>query len=77
MPCFNSNVGDRTVGHHVEAKELNLPEGAELADPPERTIVTFHFKHGGVSDAEEGEETGESVEPEVITERRPDEDSDG
>lgn len=73
------NVGDLHVGHHLEAKDIELPEGATLVDPPETTIVSFHYKHGGGA-VEEGEETAEStegVEPEVITERKPDEDSDG
>ena len=70
------NIGDLNVGDRIEAKEIPLPEGAELLDAPETTVVSFHFKHGGGTDEEEGEEdTG--AEPEVITERKPDEGSDG
>lgn len=69
------------VGHHIQAGELELPEGAELMDPPETTLVSFHFKHGGGAEDADAVEEGEgdaSVEPEVITERKSDDgDSDG
>ena len=70
------NVADLKVGDRIEAKEVSLPEGATLVDAPESTVVTFHFKHGTSQQDEEGQEDAAS-EPEVITERRPDEGSDG
>jgi large subunit ribosomal protein L25 len=70
-------VAGLQVGEHIEAKDIALPEGTVLVDPPDTTIATFHYKHTPVT--EEDEETTEdddSAEPEVITERKPDEGSD-
>jgi len=69
------NIADLQVGEHMDAKDVPLPEGARLVGPPETTIVSFHYKHAGTVESEDEEEG--SAEPEVLTERKPDEDSDG
>lgn len=64
------NIGDLAVGDRIDAKDLALPEGAELVDAPETCIVSFHYLHGGGDD---GDGDGEaSAEPEVIGEKKDD-----
>jgi large subunit ribosomal protein L25 len=48
------------VGQHVEAKDLNLPEGVTLFDDPEKVVVTIgHVRSEEATDADR-------AEPEVI-----------
>jgi large subunit ribosomal protein L25 len=54
------NVADLTVGHHVEARELILPEGVELSEDPNRVIVSRTISH------EMDEKPAEEAEPEVM-----------
>lgn len=65
------NVG---VGESLHASDVELPAGVTLVSPADTLIVTCPMKASAVSaeDAEEGEE-GPSA-PEVITERKSDED---
>lgn len=49
------NVSAIPVGTRMTAKELPLPEGVELAERAEATIVTHHYKHGGNTDDAAGE----------------------
>ncbi|MAG56988.1 MAG: 50S ribosomal protein L25 [Planctomycetes bacterium] len=71
------NIGSLAVGEHIEAKELELPKGATLVTVPETTIVSHHYKHAPAAEADEAAEDaeGESVEPEVLTERKPTDDA--
>lgn len=64
------HIGHLTVGDHVEAGQIKLPEGVTLADPSGRTIVSYHYKHveTPVAPAVEG---AAPAEPEVLTERKP------
>ena len=64
------------VGDHIEAGQLELPEGVELDDTPTKTLVTFHYRHRPV-EAGEAEEGEEGAEPEVLTERRSDDEGEG
>ena len=72
-------VGGLQVGEHIDAGAIPMPEGATLVDSPETTIATFHYKHTPEAESEgetvDGDDDG--AEPEVITERKPDEGSDG
>lgn len=70
-------VAGLQVGEHIEAKDIALPEGTALVDPPDTTIATFHYKHAqAMEEDEETTEGDDDAEPEVITERKPDEGSD-
>lgn len=55
------SVADLTVGHHIEARELKLPEGVELSEDPNRVIVSRTISH------EMDEKAADEAEPEVIT----------
>ena len=61
-------LGGLTVGHHIEAGQIELPEGVTLVDPPARTIVSFHYKAVEVVEAPV---EAVPVEPVVLTERKP------
>ncbi len=58
------------IGQHVEAKELELPEGVELHMDPERVIVSVTIRKVVEEEVEEDEDDllleAESEEPEVI-----------
>jgi large subunit ribosomal protein L25 len=59
------------VGSHIEAGQIELPEGVELESAVHDVVVTYHFRHAGM-DGEEADDAGaESVEPEVLTEKKP------
>jgi large subunit ribosomal protein L25 len=49
------------VGQHVEAKDLQLPQGVTLLDDPEKVIVSLSHAR-----AEEAEAGADRAEPEVI-----------
>lgn len=55
------DVTEVRVGQHVEARELQLPEGVTLFDSPEKVILSLTH-----SRAEETGEGGDRAEPEVI-----------
>jgi large subunit ribosomal protein L25 len=55
------NVADLAIGHHIEARELTLPEGVDLDEDPHRVIVSRTHQH------EMEEKAAEEAEPEVIT----------
>ena len=58
------------IGQHVEAGELEMPEGVSLHVDPERVIVSLAVRRVVEEVAEEGEEDllieAEAEEPEVI-----------
>ena len=62
------------VGDRIDAKDLALPEGAELVDAPETCIVSFHYLHGTGEDGADGAEGADEAgnEPEVIGEKKDD-----
>ncbi|HJX29780.1 MAG TPA: 50S ribosomal protein L25 [Thermoanaerobaculia bacterium] len=55
------DVTEVRVGQHVEARELQLPEGVTLFDAPEKVILSLTHAR-----AEEATEGGDRAEPEVI-----------
>lgn len=57
------NVTDLRVGQHLEASQLQLPNGVTLLDEPERVIVALSHARTEDLGAAEG---GDRSEPEVI-----------
>jgi len=75
-PLFDLDVEPLHVGQHVEAGDLDLPEGITLLGEPERVIVSI--AHGRVAAAKEAEEEEELLEaptpePEVVGQAKPEE----
>lgn len=66
---------DLQVGQTITAGDVKLPEGLELDTPPETVMVTFHYRHAAVEAAEEEVAPEEAAEPEVLSDRKPDEES--
>ncbi len=62
------NIADLKVGHHIEAKDIVLPAGVTLADPPHKTLVSYHYKNAEV---EATPVDGAPTEPIVLTEKKP------
>lgn len=61
------DVTELHIGHHVEAKDLKLPDGVTLAEEPDRVILSL-----GHTKAEES--AADAVaEPEVVAKRKSDE----
>ncbi len=64
------DVSPLHIGQHVEAKDLELPEGVELVMDPERVIVSVSIHKVVEEEVEEEEDEllleAESEEPEVI-----------
>lgn len=63
------DVSELHIGQHLEAKDLELPEGVEILEAPERVLVSISAPKGGAED--EVDEDGdliekETAEPEVI-----------
>ncbi|MSR74717.1 MAG: 50S ribosomal protein L25 [Planctomycetes bacterium] len=69
--ALTCNIADLKVGGHVEAKDIVLPAGVTLADPPHKTLVSYHYKSIIVETPVEGAPT----EPVVLTEKKPVEDA--
>jgi len=65
------SVAALKIGEHIEAKDVKLPEGVELADDPHKTIASYHYKHIEVEVAAPGTEAAEGAEPVVLTEKKP------
>ncbi len=67
------------IGDHVEAGQLELPEGVELLTEPERVIVSIAVRQVEVVEEEEDEEEmlieAEAEEPEVIQRGKAEEDA--
>lgn len=66
---LEADVTELHVGQHLEAGELELPDGVVLLDDPDRVIVSL--SHGRLETPAEGE--GERAEPEVIKRTKGDE----
>jgi large subunit ribosomal protein L25 len=61
------DVTDLHVGQHVEARELKLPDGVDLAEEPDRVIISLSHTKAEESAGAEG------AEPEVIKRGKSDE----
>jgi len=59
---LDCDVTDVHVGQHVEAKDLQLPQGVTLLDDPDKVIISL--SHGRLETAEEA--AADRAEPEVI-----------
>lgn len=70
------DVGELQVGDHIEAKDLQLPEGVVFVGAPEAVIAAV--SHARVEAAEAVEATAEAaaVEPEVIKRGKTEEEED-
>ncbi len=69
-------VRELEVGDALHAKDIQIPEGAELKTDPEALVVICHETKAAASEEElvEGEEAAaEGAEPEVLTERKQEE----
>ncbi len=58
------DVTDLHVGHHVEVKDLKIPENVAVLEDPDRVIVALGHSRLEAAPAEGAE--GETAEPEVI-----------
>ena len=73
-----ANVDELLIGQHLEAGQLELPEGVTLLDEDSKVIVSI--SHKAVAEEEEEEEDAEGLieaekdEPEVIARGKDDED---
>ncbi len=61
-------IGGLMVGSHIEAGQVKLPDGVELADRATKTLVTYHYKAAEVAAPAAPEGTAEPV---VLTEKKP------
>ena len=66
-------VNDLNIGDSIHAEDVELPEGVALAGDPKLMVCSVTVIEEEVPAEEEGEEA-ESMEPEVLTERKSDED---
>ena len=69
------SVKEVGVGDVLHAGDVALPEGVTLTSPASTLLVTCHLKAAAVSAEEQEEEEAPSA-PEVITEKKAEEDSD-
>ena len=70
------SVKDVGVGDSIHASDIELPEGMDLVSPGGTLVVTCHLKAAAKSAedaAEDGIEGEEAAGPEVITEKKTDE----
>jgi large subunit ribosomal protein L25 len=67
------SVKDVGVGAALYAGDIELPTGITLVSPPETLLVTCPMKAAAVSAEEEGHGDEGPASPEVITERKADE----
>ena len=74
---LTADVSGLHIGQHVEAKDVQLPEGVELLDEPGRVIASVaHHKIEAVAAPAPGEEPlleTEAAQPEVIKRGKTDE----
>ena len=59
------------IGDSILVKDLALPEGVQVLADPEATVISLAAPH--VEEAEAAKPEGEMVEPEVIMEKKPEE----
>jgi large subunit ribosomal protein L25 len=60
------NVTDLHMGGHMNASELELPDGVELITPPDTTVAHIEEPRSEAA-AEPGDEEQATAEPEVIS----------
>ncbi|MCB1008142.1 MAG: 50S ribosomal protein L25 [Acidobacteria bacterium] len=60
------DVSDLQVGDHIEAKDLNLPEGVAFVGAPDAVIVAVSHARVESTEATEAAAEAEGAEPEVI-----------
>lgn len=58
-PRLDLDVSELLVGQHVEAGQVELPEGVRLETEPERVVVSIHGKAAAEEDEVEEDELGE------------------
>jgi large subunit ribosomal protein L25 len=72
-------IKDVCIGDSLHARDVELPEGVTLASPEDTLIVTCHMKAAAKSAEEleeaEGEAEAGDASPEVITERKEEDES--
>ena len=64
------DVSDLQVGDHIEAKDLNLPEGVAFVGAPDAVIVAVSHARVESTEATEAAAESEGAEPEVIKRRK-------
>ncbi|AQQ70094.1 General stress protein CTC [Limihaloglobus sulfuriphilus] len=68
------SVKDLDIGDAIHAKDIQLPENAELLTDPDAMVAICHLKTVHPEDEEEAEEGAEeALEPEVIGEKKSEE----
>ncbi|MCP4661916.1 MAG: 50S ribosomal protein L25 [bacterium] len=74
-PHFDLDVSPLHIGEHVEAGQLEMPEGVTLLDDSERVIVSIAQARVAQEVEEEEEELleAEAPEPEVVGQAKPEE----
>jgi len=68
------HIGTLDVGQSIHAREVQLPAGVTLLSDPEAVVASVSTVKEEVVAAEATEVEGEAAQPEVITERKKDED---
>ncbi len=66
---FRLDIEGLTLGHPIHVRDLPLPEGVKVLDPPEAVVV--QIKLPGAEEPEEATATTEGAEPEVLTAKKP------
>ena len=66
------SIKELNVGDSLHAKDIEIPNGAKLLTDPEALMAMCHIKASekAEEEIEPGEEQDESLEPEVITEKK-------
>lgn len=67
------HIGQLDVGQSIHAREVVLPEGVKLLSDPEAVVAAVNMVKEEVVAAEATEVEGEAAQPEVITERKKEE----
>ncbi len=67
-------VSELEVGDEIRAKDIVLPEDVELAGLDPETLIVNVSAQAGEEEAVEGEEAEDGAEPEVLTEKKEDND---
>jgi large subunit ribosomal protein L25 len=62
------DITNLTLGNPVHVRELTLPEGVKVFEPPEAVVVQLKLPGAEVTTAPTGEE---GAEPEVLTAKKP------
>lgn len=71
--AIDIDISELDVGHSVHLREVTLPPGVQALDDPEGVVATIHMKAEETVVAEQAPATGEAAEPEVIREKKAEE----